>query len=267
MVGCNNPYPYLEIKELLRNFMKLVVTDADNTLWDTDALYAKAQLGLLESVASELKVSSLPEDPLAFIRMIDQELASQHHLHLRYPPDLLVHATGMVLEGDPVPSAVKAVLKSSKRLTHIRGAEKYADKFINTIIHEVAELRDGVYDGLIKLKEMNARVIVATEGKKSRCDKFLCEHGLDVFTESVVEARKNVSLYKRLMRLDGASASSSFMIGDQLDRDIQMSKEAGFTTVYFPAGFKPEWMPSEAAAAPDFVIESFSEVPSLVASD
>jgi len=246
--------------------MKLVVTDADNTLWDTDALYAKAQLGLLESVAGELGVNTLPENPLAFIRTVDQELASQHHLHLRYPPDLLVHAIGMVLEGELAPSAVKAVLKSSKRLSHIVDAEVYAERFINTIIHEVAELRDGVYDGLIRLKEINAKVVVATEGKKSRCDKFLCKHGLDTYTDSVVEARKNISLYKRLMRLDGASASSSFMIGDQLDRDIQMSKEAGFTTIYFPAGFKPGWMPSEESVAPDFIIGTFSEVPGLVSS-
>jgi putative hydrolase of the HAD superfamily len=55
------------------------------------------------------------------------------------------------------------------------------------------------------------------------------------------------------------------MVGDQLDRDIAPAKEAGLTTIYFPSGFKPKWMPLEAEVRPDFKIESFAEVPAIVA--
>jgi hypothetical protein len=56
-----------------------VFVDADNTLWDTDAVFASAQLELLAGVEELVGIGSVATDPLAFIREIDQQLAERHH--------------------------------------------------------------------------------------------------------------------------------------------------------------------------------------------
>jgi putative hydrolase of the HAD superfamily len=54
------------------------------------------------------------------------------------------------------------------------------------------------------------------------------------------------------------------MIGDQLDRDIRPAKEAGLRTIYFPGGFRPGWEVDEQSVRPDFRIDRFDAVPTIV---
>ena len=70
----------------------VIVTDADNTLWDTDAVFRDAQLLLLSRVESAVGAPCPEADRLLFVRRYDQALAQNHHLHLRYPPQLLVRS-------------------------------------------------------------------------------------------------------------------------------------------------------------------------------
>ena len=50
----------------------VVFIDADNTLWDTDGVYADAQLALLNELEDRLGVQFPELDRLAFVRSIDQ---------------------------------------------------------------------------------------------------------------------------------------------------------------------------------------------------
>ena len=54
-----------------------VVVDADNTLWDTNAVYANAQLALLSAVEEHVGVNAAG-DRLTYLRNIDQALAQRH---------------------------------------------------------------------------------------------------------------------------------------------------------------------------------------------
>src|SRR4051812_16980882 len=92
-----------------------VVTDADNTLWDTDRVYIDAQLWLLEQVENQVHAQVLEEDRLGYVRAIDQLLAKQHHAGLRYPSILLVMALGSALSGAPRRKAVDDALVSTAR--------------------------------------------------------------------------------------------------------------------------------------------------------
>ena len=70
----------------------VLLADADNTLWDTDSVFAEAQLVLLDETERVTRTRCATDDRLAFVRAYDQALASRHHLHLKYPPQMLVAA-------------------------------------------------------------------------------------------------------------------------------------------------------------------------------
>src|SRR5438874_137351 len=70
----------------------VILADADNTLWDTDAVFAEAQIKLLSVVEQLTGLSCRNSQRLRYVRSYDQALASRHHLHLRYPPQMLVTA-------------------------------------------------------------------------------------------------------------------------------------------------------------------------------
>ena len=48
-----------------------VFVDADNTLWDTDQVFADAQLGLLSAVETATGVACQVSDRLGYVRAID----------------------------------------------------------------------------------------------------------------------------------------------------------------------------------------------------
>jgi putative hydrolase of the HAD superfamily len=60
-----------------------------------------------------------------------------------------------------------------------------------------------------------------------------------VITDAV-SLRKTTDAYLAL-KVE-AQCDRCFMIGDQLDRDIQAASAAGFSTFYFPGGFTPYWV-------------------------
>src|SRR5690348_17160579 len=70
----------------------LVVTDADNTLWDTNSVYRDAQLAYFDEVLKIAGVNANIEDRLAYLRNLDQAIAAKHKDHFRYPPLLLAEA-------------------------------------------------------------------------------------------------------------------------------------------------------------------------------
>src|SRR5688572_2617951 len=87
-----------------------VFVDADNTLWDTDALFAQAQLSLLAQAEVILGSRCLDEDRLAFVRNLHQRIAEVHHQGLRYPPRLLAYAIGHSFAGASAGRAVRQSL-------------------------------------------------------------------------------------------------------------------------------------------------------------
>lgn len=93
-------------------------TDADNTLWDTDAVFATAQLEMLR----EMKLSTgydAPDDEdraLAFLRIVDQRIAAVHPDHLRYPPGLLAQGLALVLAGKDIAEMVELVTRPDAKI-------------------------------------------------------------------------------------------------------------------------------------------------------
>lgn len=242
----------------------LLLIDADNTLWDTNSVYAEAQLELLESIEIKVGHQAAHSEKLAFVREIDQLIASQHHLGLRYPPRLLIRAIEFALGGaTPADSARRAWSQASLKgcLNEAETAE--LENAFAKALNSVPRLRRGVRNGLAFLRRSRYRMVMLTEGSLARVTAIADELSIKSFFERVLEAKKQPSTLKRIRTALG-SPQLVIMIGDQFDRDIKPALQAGFKTVYFPGAFKPRWEMQPRTSDPDFVIDSFAAIAKAV---
>lgn len=241
-----------------------VFVDADNTLWDTDAVFAHAQLDLLAAVEQATGISTVAADRLAFIRELDQQIAERHHQGLRYPPRLLARATAFALMGKGAARAARDASMGELKPLMGERAEASLEQSFFAEVSKPAELRPGVIEGLDRLLAAGCTVLIVTESAAAKVSATAERLGLTGHFTRTIEGTKRPELYQRVMRLAHRS-EKAFMIGDQLDRDIAPAKQAGLITIYFPGGFRPRWLPDETEVRPDFKIESFAEVPDVVA--
>jgi putative hydrolase of the HAD superfamily len=241
----------------------VVFVDADNTLWDTDSVFANAQRNMLQRVEKATGTMADADDRLAFVRAVDQALAERHHAGLRYPPKLLVRGLEGALAGLPVERAARAAWRGS-------GTGSLSDICVNEIekaffddLSRPPEMRPGVREGLEALRTANCLVLVVTEGRRAKVEETAKRLRLDSLITRIIEGPKRPELYQRVLRLTAAS-ERAFMVGDQLDRDIAPAKTAGLETIYFPGGFRPRWTPEERLVQPDHLVHSFAEVAVIV---
>jgi putative hydrolase of the HAD superfamily len=238
-----------------------LITDADNTLWDTNAVFAAAHLHLLKRIEEAHGRSLRRRDRLAAVRELDEGLALALGGRLDYSPRLLVEALSLRVrdECESARAVRRALaLRESRASSQAVGA---ALRAFRADLRTTPALRPGVRRGLGVLRRREVRVMVATEGSASRCRRLIRE--LRLGDIPVVAAAKSRSLFERMAATAKPTGGVRFMVGDQLDRDIEASRLAGYVTVHFPGGFQPVWTRGRAVAA-DFTIKSFAEVPEIV---
>jgi putative hydrolase of the HAD superfamily len=233
--------------------------DADNTLWDTDGVFARAQLNMLRSVEAATAVETSVSDRLALIRHVDQALAERHHLGLRYPPRLLASALARVLSGEEPEAAAKTVWKggAGSEFLSLDQLSKIEEAFI-TDTRRLPDLLPGVRDGLARLHASGALIVIVTEGARSRVMRAANEHNLAALFDRIVEGPKTVRLFERVQKL-GRSSQPVFMIGDQMKKDIVPASAAGLMTIYVPGRFQPRWESAEAVNGPTFRASRFDD--------
>lgn len=237
----------------------LVFVDADNTLWDTDGVFAQAQLNLLSSVEATRGRTLADKDRLQVVRIVDQSIAERHHLGLRYPARLLVFALSRVLDGVD-PAAVARTVWPAKiqgSEIEIRSAIEIEKAFYSDI-RTVPALLPGVADGLRQFQKASIDCVVLTEGPRAGTIDAMRVLGLENYASRVIEAPKSEKLFQRLVRVS-EGPRKSFMIGDQLQRDIAPAKAAGFITIYVPSRFRPKWEPEHEQVVPHYVVEDFRQ--------
>jgi putative hydrolase of the HAD superfamily len=240
----------------LSGYSCFVVIDADNTLWDTDRLFAEAQLTMLNGICSQTGIAAKLDNPLKFVRDIDQSIAARHPAGLKYPPELL--ADGLI----------KALLKISgrpeKSLKNKQALVKNATDAYLSKIREVPRLRPGVQEGLRNLRKLGARAVICSEGVNESLLRNLNELGVLGYVEKVVVAPKSPEVFRHLADEFNPYRKLQLCVGDQLDRDIEYAKSAGYKTVYFPGNFRPSWLPEAEVIKPDITIDSLALLPGKV---
>ncbi len=213
------------------------VSDADNTLWDTDAVFRSAQLELLTGVEKKVGITISCSDRLGYLRSVDQALAHLDHRGLRYPTTMLISALASNLQGVSINDSVKKALRGISPINK-SVADLIACRFTDAV-SKLPSLRPGVKRGLERLQTFGAEVLILTEGSQDRIDATLNECELTPLVGSVLSAKKSPLLFNRLARFK--STEKKWAIGDQLDRDVLPAIKAGFEAIYFPGGFTPNW--------------------------
>ena len=229
-----------------------IYTDADNTLWDTNAVFADAQLHLLEHAEKIARKHTPSSTPLEYLRRYDQAIAKQHHLRLRYPPALLIRALIMGLQGATSDAAAAALM--------VNGAvpsseERSALQSYEADLARVPCLLPGVKDGLQLANDSRIPVYVVTEGPADTARTRLKSLGIESYTSGVLSAQKTRDLYIRL--IERAFPRRAVMIGDQPDRDVQLAHDAGMTTILVASRFRPEWLGTSDSGGADAVTQDF----------
>jgi putative hydrolase of the HAD superfamily len=242
-----------------------VFVDADNTLWDTDALFAQAQLSLLAQAEVVFENRFPVENRLELVRDLDQRIAEVHHQGLRYPPRLLAYAIGHSFAGASAGRAVRQSLLGKRPIQLSDEVALGIERSFFESIGRMPDLRPGVADGLARLHDAGVVVLVITEASRDKTERLLRNFGLYGFMSRLIEGKKRPELYRRVLRLPSLP-TRAYMVGDQLDRDIAPAKAAGLSTIFFPGGFRPRWTPDEATIQPDYRIGNFLEVTSIVLS-
>ena len=231
----------------------VALIDADNTLWDTDAVFRAAQLTMLSLVESKLRRRCSAEDRLKFVREFDQELALAHHLHLRYPPQLLVRALEAGLEGEPADLAAHNAIAGRQSKT-ARLSEDEVQSIVATFVDALnvpPSLLPTVKEALSAAQHAGFTLYVMTEGRIDRQKRLVDLHGLQAAFEGVWELTKTKEQFSRL--LTRFPESRVVVVGDQPDRDIVPSKAAGCVTVFVPSRFTPSWNEKGEQGSADFV--------------
>lgn len=235
----------------------VVLADADNTLWDTDAVFRNAQLLLLDRIEAALGRTCSGVTRLEFVRAYDQALAQAHHLHLRYPPQLLVRAIEAGLSGVSEHVAAQKAIAGDPAATNVA----LDDARVNSIVAEyllsltqVPALLPRVAEGVRVASEAGLELYVMTEGRIEKQRRFLEVHGLQPFFKGVWEMTKERSQFDRVRTR--FKDRRVMIIGDQPDRDILPAKAAGCTGILVPSRFKPSW---HATGEPDYVAKDFLE--------
>lgn len=242
-----------------------VFIDADNTLWDTDGVFAAAQIGMLTEVVEHLGAPYPEGDPLAFVRAVDQAIAERHQDGLRYPPFMLVRGLEKALSGLAADAASRAALRGRHEYRIASDAAEAIAARFHAALAATPALRMGVRDGLETMLRSGVRLLVISEASKRRVETTATAHGILHFFERVLEGRKSAALYRRMLALTHAGGQA-FMVGDQMNRDIEPAGAAGLETIYFPGGFKPRWATTRGQIEPDHVVGDFTEVAGIVKS-
>lgn len=234
------------------NVTTWIYADADNTLWDTDGVYAEAQLSLLSAAELIAEHAGPTTGRLEFVRQYDQAIAARHHARLRYPPALLLRAIVDGLKGIPSEQAASIVVRHGHAPSE---REAVALQTFNEVLSGLPPLLPSVIEGLQLAKRSAFPVYVVTEGPGELLQARLSLHHIDQFVTGTVPASKTTELYERLIKR--AAPRTPVMIGDQPDRDIRMAKQAGMKAVLIPSRFRPAWSSTADAAMADIVVETF----------
>lgn len=231
-----------------------IYTDADNTLWDTDAVFAQAQLALLDAAERIAGKQATTTERLAFVRQFDQAIAVRHHQGLRYPPALLVRALSSGVSGSSAEAAAQRALAEGVVATdeEAAGLASYS-----TTLSSVPSILPGVRRGLELALENQIPIYVISEGPLELVRARLRALDLERLTSGALSAKKTPELYIRLKQR--AAPHRAVMIGDQPDRDIRFARESGMHALLVEGRFRPHWIRSADTTYADAVVQDFFE--------
>jgi len=234
----------------------VILVDADNTLWDTDAIFAEAQLLMLALVEAEVGSKAPGPDRLGWLRSYDQAIAQIDHRHLRYPSGLLVQALALGLSGVGPREAAAASVGARHRAMPTTTVDMIVSKYVAKL-QTSPDLLPGVREGLTAARDASVEVWVLTEGHAKDQRARISDLGIADLIKGLAEVTKTVEQFDRQRRR--FAPKPLYVVGDQPDRDIAPARAAGCRTVLVPSRFRPAWQDEAAWASADYVADGFAK--------
>lgn len=262
----------------------ILVIDGDNTLWDTNGVFEKAQRWLLRSLRK-----ARPRDPttLSFeqLRKVDDLLIQESGRH-EYDFQLLVLALLFLQKGSTEKDSV------SFALSELRGHPDSADAKLAAKIsqvfclklQEIPSLLPSVNRSLKELLQLKTcykgrlALVLLSEGDETRIRPTLeCHFGksevfdvLKIVERKSVDALRDVQIQgsKVLESESGCSRIQSqlVVVGDSIESDIVPGNLVGAITIYIPGGYRGVEAFASDKKRPRRVLTSFRQLPELVES-
>lgn len=259
----------------------VLIFDADNTLWDTNAVFHAAHVAML-GVFEEAELLANARAQVGQLRALDRALMRHYDRH-EYDFKTLVAALAYhYLHGLSIDDAAAyaAMHGEADFDATLRALMQNAYDVHVAALTQVPPLFPGAMEILTHLHASRSRrphisIVMFSEGHPERLERTIARHEMHQVTyfNEIVMEKKDVQSFKRVGELgrrylpDTAARNvTTVVIGDSLQRDIRYANEAGFTTVYIPSQFQGVEIPQSAVEQPDFQIASLLELPSVLAS-
>jgi putative hydrolase of the HAD superfamily len=259
----------------------VLIFDADNTLWDTNAVFHAAHIAMLE-VFEAAQLLTNAHHQMERLRAIDRALM-QHFGRYEYGFKNLATAVAHYYHYgvDPATAAARALTGDTQALKPtLQAAIDTAYQVHTAALTHIPPLFASVADLLVHLRAYrdvhpHIATLIFSEGHPDRLEKTLTAHLIrqrNYFDDIVIEF-KTTEAFQRVGQLGRQYLAvpddhevMTIVIGDSLQRDIRLANAAGFTTVYIPGSFEGQQVPQTALDHPDFQLESISELPSVLAA-
>jgi len=246
----------------------ILILDADNTLWDADAVFTRAQLAMIEILEQQGHV--FPTDKLTFLRHVDRALVERYGT-FEYDFRTLSKALVCAVKNDQVECESSPLHPDTSSAT----AEAF-QAFRQTLDASVPELLLGAGELIAWLRaerscaSRRVAAILLSEGDQRRLDRIAHHYGLDdsVFDHVhflVTKDRESFAAAISEGRLVlGDPSALAVSIGDSLKRDVAPSKAAGCITVYKPHGFHGNEQPASAGEEPAHTVRTIHEALEII---
>lgn len=261
-----------------------VIVDADNTLWDTNQVFADARREMLSVLTQNGRTDGGSADTAG--PDVLRELAQGLSLVTGATDlDPLARASALYLLGDGPNGETDrvewAVQQTKAGAVPARdGADEAliqaaADAF-RSALRTVPPLLAGADDLLRSVQEWKAmrpdrrQSVLFSEGDPDRLEIAFDAYGIGSgrhFDDIVLREKTRAAFADVRGGIDDAlahdpattSGPDVAVIGDSLKRDIRPANAVGCTTVYCPGAFKGHETPESPADAPDHTVSSLGE--------
>jgi putative hydrolase of the HAD superfamily len=256
----------------------VIIFDADNTLWDTNAVFVAAQTALLRTLQRE----GLLDDPahqLPALRRLDNALVTRLG-SAEYDFRTLTMAMALKFRhGVAEDEAIERVIAGEERNGSVRAIAERAHAALIAGLEKLPVLLPYAAETLAVIRRARGPdcrlvTLVFSEGHEPRLRRAIEAHttALDGLVDDYVIAPKSAQSFAatrdRGLRLLGEvrdpKSILSVMVGDSLKRDIKFANQAGFVTVYVPAAYKGHETPSEPDEQPYATIADLRQLPAVL---
>ncbi len=261
----------------------ILIFDADNTLWDTNAVFREAQRAMLRPFTSLFSDMSVDAE-IATLRQIDR-LFFQRIGKFEYDFRLLAEALALYYLDHR--SLLDAVCRTIDTTSSGSGADVGSE--VEMLIEEAHQdyvealqeipplLPDAemVLDLLHEVSGAGSRMVLTlfSEGDPERLEHILGAYGMegDRMFQAIQIGAKSAESFLRFREigrgmLDTACAdqAQTVVIGDALKREIKCGNQIGATTVYIPAAFLGKEKPTAEDESPTYRLPDLGELPPLL---